>query len=255
MHDIFDSHAHYTMEAFEPDRDELLSALPSKGVAGVMLAAVDAEDSAACVSLAGKYDYIYASVGIHPENASGACDERLEQIASAAADKKVRAIGEIGLDYHYDNTGRALQLELFEKQLALASELKLPVIVHSRDACRDTLELLKKYRPSGVLHCFSGSAETVAEVTALGMHIGFTGVLTFKNAKKALLALKAVPTDRLLLETDCPYMAPEPFRGRRCDSSMLGNTARAAAEVKGLDVQELLSVTCENAMRLYGIEK
>ncbi|MDE6101491.1 MAG: TatD family hydrolase, partial [Ruminococcus sp.] len=148
---------------------------------------------------------------------------------------------------------REKQIEVFEKQLAVAGELKLPVIVHSRDASEDTLNILKKYRPQGVVHCFSGSAETAREVVKLCMYIGFTGVLTFKNAKKALRAIEAVPLDRILLETDCPYMAPVPFRGKRCDSSMIAFTAEKAAEIKGVTVQEILDITCENGIRFYGI--
>ena len=176
----------------------------------------------------------------------------LPKLVSAHHDR-VAAIGEIGLDYHYDGYDREKQIQLFREQLALADELSMPVIVHSRNATEDTMTLLREYRPKGVVHCFSGSAETAAEVISLGMYIGFTGVITFKNAKKALKALAAVPDDRLLLETDCPYMAPEPFRGKRCDSSLIRFTAEKAAEVRGMDAQELLDITCSNAMTLFGI--
>ena len=168
-------------------------------------------------------------------------------------DDRVCALGEIGLDYHYDNTDKAIQAEVFEKQLELAKKLSRPVIIHSRDACEDTMNILKKHLPRGVLHCFSGSAETAAEVVKLGMYVGFTGVLTFKNAKKALAACEAVPLDRLLLETDCPYMAPVPYRGKRCDSTMLRFTAEKMAEIKGVSTEELIKITKQNAETLFGI--
>jgi TatD DNase family protein len=170
-----------------------------------------------------------------------------------ASNNKIKAVGEIGLDYHYDGYDRDLQIRFFREQLAFANELDMPVIVHSRDAVEDTVDILSEYRPKGVVHCFSGSAETAKEILKLGMYIGFTGVLTFKNAKKALKALAEVPMDKLLMETDCPYMAPEPFRGRRCDSSMIAYTAAKAAEIKGVSVQELIDITCKNGMTMYGI--
>ena len=164
------------------------------------------------------------------------------------------AIGEIGLDYHYEGFDREKQIEVFERQVSLSKELDIPIIVHSRDATEDTLNILKKYRPSGVVHCFSGSAETAKEIINLGMYIGFTGVITFKNAKKALRSLEAVPLERLVLETDCPYMSPVPYRGKRCDSSMIAYTAEKASEIKGIPVQELLDITCRNGLDLYRIQ-
>lgn len=254
MNNIFDTHAHYTDSAFSEDRDELLAQLPEKGVKYIMLASVSVENSAENVSLAEKYGYIYAAAGVHPENLDGNPENYLEMIKNTAlSSEKVRAVGEIGLDYHYSGYDREKQIEIFESQLALAGELDLPVIVHSRDACEDTMNILKKYKPRGIMHCFSGSAETAKEIIKLGMYIGFTGVLTFKNARKSLEALEAVPLDRLLLETDCPYMSPVPFRGKRCDSSMIVYTAGKAAEIKGISTQELIDITCENAKRIYSI--
>lgn len=180
-------------------------------------------------------------------------DDYLSIVETAAALPKTKAIGEIGLDYHYDGCCREKQIRLFEEQLDLAKRLDMPVIIHTRDAWDDTLSILKDHKPNAVVHCFSGSMEMAREVLKLGMYIGFTGVLTFKNAKKALKALAEVPADRLLLETDCPYMAPEPFRGKRCDSSMIACTAAKAAEIKGLDVQELINITNENGRRFYRI--
>ncbi len=252
---IFDTHAHYADHAFDGDRGQILAELPQKGVKYVMLASSSLEDTAENSVLAEKYDYIYAAAGVHPENADSNPADYLEKVRRTAVDSpKVRAIGEIGLDYHYEGYDRDKQIVLFEEQLELAKELGLPVIIHSRDAWEDTFQILKKHRPEGILHCFSGSAETAREIIKLGMYIGFTGVLTFKNAKKALKALAEAPMDRLLLETDCPYMAPVPFRGKRCDSSMIAYTAEKAAEIKGIGVQELINITCENGKRIYSIE-
>ncbi len=254
MNNIFDTHAHYADHAFDEDRFELLDNLQEMGVKYVMLASSSVEDMAENLAIAEKYDYIYTASGVHPESADTNPENYLEMVKNMAlSSPKVKAIGEIGLDYHYEGYDREKQIKLFEEQLVLAKELNLPVIVHSRDACEDTLNLLKKHKPEGVVHCFSGSAETAKEIIKLGMYIGFTGVLTFKNAKKALKALAEVPVERLLLETDCPYMAPVPFRGKRCDSSMIAYTAQAAAEVKAMDVQELLNITCENGKRFYRI--
>lgn len=254
MNNIFDTHAHYADRAFDEDRDTVLAELPDKGVRYVMLASSSVEDTAENARLADKYDYIYAASGVHPESVDTNPADYLDTVRETAlANPKVKAIGEIGLDYHYEGYSREKQILLFEEQLVLAKELDMPVIVHSRDACEDTLNILKKHRPQGVVHCFSGSAETAREIIKLGMYIGFTGVLTFKNAKKAIKALEEVPLDRLLLETDCPYMAPVPFRGKRSDSSMIAYTAEKAAEVKGVGVQELIDITCENGRRFYSI--
>lgn len=251
---IFDTHSHYADSAFDVDRDELLAALPDKGVRFAALAGSSMQDSAENVALAQKYGYIYAAVGVHPESVDETPSDYREKLTELVkSSEKVRAIGEIGLDYHYENYDRDKQILFFRQQLELARELSLPVIVHSRNASEDTLDILKEYRPAGVVHCFSGSAEVAREVIKLGMYIGFTGVLTFKNAKKALRALEAAPLDRLLLETDCPYMAPEPLRGRRCDSSMICYTAEKAAQIKGVSTQELLDITCRNGMDFYHI--
>ena len=252
---IFDTHAHYTDSAFDEDRDILLEQLSEKGVRYVTLASSCIEDTIANAELSEKYEYIYAAAGVHPEYADNCPENYLDVVSDTiSAHKKEAAVGEIGLDYHYEGYNREKQIQLFEEQLDLAKQLDLPVIVHSRNASEDTMNILKKHRPRGVVHCFSGSAETAKEVIKLGMYIGFTGVLTFKNARKALKALEEVPLDRLLLETDCPYMAPVPFRSQRCDSSMIAYTAEKAAEVKGISVQELLDMTCRNGMEFYGIK-
>ncbi|WP_024860859.1 TatD family hydrolase [Ruminococcus flavefaciens] len=254
MTGIFDTHAHYADSAFDEDREQVLAELPEKGVKLVMLAASGLDDSAENSLLSQKYGYVYAAAGVHPESVDETTDGYLDSLREMiAANNKIKAVGEIGLDYHYDGYDRDLQIRFFREQLAFANELDMPVIVHSRDAVEDTVDILSEYRPKGVVHCFSGSAETAKEILKLGMYIGFTGVLTFKNAKKALKALAEVPMDKLLMETDCPYMAPEPFRGRRCDSSMIAYTAAKAAEIKGVSVQELIDITCKNGMTMYGI--
>lgn len=255
MNNIFDTHAHYADHAFDSDRDKILAELPEKGVKYVMLASSSVDDTRENALLAEKYDYIYAASGVHPESVDTNPADYLDTVRNTVlSSSKIKAVGEIGLDYHYEGYDREKQIKLFEEQLILAKELDLPVIVHSRDACEDTLNILKKHKPCGVVHCFSGSAETAKEIIKLGMYIGFTGVLTFKNAKKALKALEVVPLDRLLLETDCPYMAPVPFRGKRCDSSMIAYTAEKAGEIKGIDTQKLLDITCENAKKFYSIK-
>lgn len=254
MDKIFDTHAHYTDDAFDENRDELIASLPEKNVGLVMQACTDLDDAEKIQKLSDKYDFMYASVGIHPENiANGIPDDAYSRLKKLAAHKKVLAIGEIGLDYHYEGYNRQAQIELFRMQLELAGELSLPVIIHSRDATEDCMNILREYKPNGVMHCFSGSAETAKEVIALGMYIGFTGVLTFKNAKKALRALEVVPENRLVLETDCPYMAPVPYRGKRCDSSMIVHMAQAAANVFGKTTDEILRQTFENGCKLYNL--
>lgn len=256
MEKIFDTHAHYTDAAFDVDRDELISSLPQKNVGLIMQACTDIYDALKIQALSDKYDFMYASVGIHPENmADGVLADAYDRLFQLAKHNKVLAIGEIGLDYHYEGYDRQAQIELFKMQLELAKELSLPVIVHSRDATEDCLNILQEYKPKGVMHCFSGSAETAKIIVELGMYIGFTGVLTFKNAKKALRAIEVVPQDKLVLETDCPYMAPVPYRGKRCDSSMIIHTAGAAADVLGKGTDEILRQTFDNGLRLFNIDQ
>ena len=221
---------------------------------GVVNAASDLDSSWAGIRLARRWPFFHCGVGVHPQQSAEAPADYLDQLRRLARDPAVCAIGEIGLDYYYDYSPKEIQLRLFEEQLHLARELNLPVIIHDRDAHGDTLDLLRRLRPAGVVHCFSGSAQMAREVVELGMYVGFTGVVTFKNARRALEAAAQVPLDRLLIETDCPYMAPEPHRGRRCDSRLLPYTAQALAQVKGIPVQELLNRTCENARRLFALD-
>ena len=251
---IFDSHAHYDDERYDGEREQVIENLFDNGVCGIINIGCTLERSQKSVDFADKYEKFYAAVGIHPEDVEDLPSDYLETLRKWTENKKVVAIGEIGLDYHYEGYNREKQIEVFKEQLELAKTLDMPVIIHSRDATEDCMAILKEYKPKGVMHCFSGSAQTAKEVLALGMSLSFTGVLTFKNARRALEALEVVPMDRLLLETDCPYMAPEPFRGKRCDSGMIPYIAEKIAEVKGLDAQSVLNTCTENTKKLFGIE-
>ncbi len=253
--EIFDSHAHYNDAAFAADRDAVLSALPEKGVVGVVNAADSLESIPACLDLAARYPFVYAAVGVHPEAAATVDAATLpEKLLPFLSEKKVVAIGEIGLDYHYEDAcPREKQLAVFAAQLRFAVEKDLPVIVHDRDAHADTLQLLTRYRPRGVVHCFSGSVEMLRAVTALGMYVGLGGATTFKNAKKPLAAAAAVPADRLLVETDAPYMAPTPHRGERCNSAMIAYVLETIAAVRGVSADALAAETAQNARTLFHI--
>ncbi len=258
MQNIFDSHAHYDDPRFDEDRDALLSSMASRGVRAIMNVGNTTHANIAGIELAKKYPFIYCSIGIHPDQAAEIAAQNskdyLDVMAQQLSYEKAMALGEIGLDYYYDDASpRDVQKKIFEQQLALAKDLQVPVIIHNRDAHADTLELLKKYRPQGIMHCFSGSAEIAKEVIKLGMYVGFTGVITFKNARRAIEAAAEIPLDRLLIETDCPYMAPTPFRGSRCDSTMLTQTVAKLAEIKGISPQELADQTCENTCAVYRI--
>ena len=248
---IFDSHAHYDDEKFDGIRDELLTKLFCSGVSGIVSCSVDGFSSQNNLSLAEKYDNLYAAVGIHPENLNS--NTSIEEIENLSKHRKCVAIGEIGLDYYWDTEHKAEQIKIFEEQLILANKLNLPVIVHDREAHSDVLELLKKHKPKGVVHCFSGSAEMAREIIKLGMYIGVGGVITFKNAKKLPEVLLQIPDDRLLVETDCPYLAPEPFRGKLCHSGFITLTAQKTADFKNSTLEDILKLTKDNALKLFNI--
>ena len=265
---IFDPHAHYCAAAFDADRHAVLAGLPATGVTGVVEQATSSGDAAACVALAHQYPWLYAAVGIHPESLlpRGSCpDEMLaptvtvyggdwaaemRALAPLYDDPKVVAVGECGLDYHWP-VPKDAQLALFEAQIRLALELDKPIIVHDRNAHADVYALLKRYQPKGIVHCYSGSADDALWLAKQGLYFGFGGACTFKGAKRAAKAIAALPLEQLVLETDCPYMAPEPVRGTRCDSSLIRYVGEYIAQVKGVSTEEVFRQTAENARRVY----
>lgn len=253
---LFDTHAHYDDEAFDADRDALLTALPQRGVGLILNPGCDVESSRKAVTYAAAYPHVYAAVGIHPENCGGCTADDLAVIRALAQQPKVVAIGEIGLDYYWEqNPPREWQQEVFRAQLALAQELSLPVIVHDRDAHADSLAIVKEFPDvRGVFHCYSGSAEIAQELIARGWYLGFDGPLTYKNAKKTVEVARIVPLERVLLETDSPYMSPVPVRGTRNDSRNVFHIAAKFAELRGMEVDEVIALTSENGKRLFGIE-
>lgn len=248
---IFDTHAHYMLSDFGDALGQLLDGLPSRGVEKVLAIGVDIESSEEEIALAERYNYIWAAAGIHPEHAAEVPGNWEEELKALLSRERVIALGEIGLDCHYPEPPRDVQKRIFTRQLEIARELDMPVIIHSREAMGETLELIRKYRPRGVMHCFSGSVESMREAVRSGMYIGFTGALTFKNSLKAREVCKETPIDRLLLETDSPYMAPVPHRGERSDSSMIKYTAAKMAELKDVSAEEMIETARENAERLF----
>lgn len=253
---LFDSHAHYNDTRFDDDCFQILDCMKENGVGYI----VNAADSMASIDkilpLCEKYDFIYASVGVHPEEAGSLCETDIERLKEFSNHNKVCAIGEIGLDYHYDDIPKQVQKYWFDRQLALAEEVNLPVIIHDREAHTDCLEILKRHdiqRIGAVMHCYSASAEMAEDFLALGMYFGFGGTVTFKNAKKVQKAAEKIPIERILLETDCPYLAPEPHRGERNSSLFMHYVSEKIAEIKGISVQEVESITTENARKLYRI--
>jgi len=252
---LFDTHAHLTDRRFDEDRDALICTLNDRQIGLVMNPGCSLEDSLQAIALAEKYPFIYSAVGSHPDSADEV-DEKIigEYEKLCKLHSKVKAIGEIGLDYHYEDIPRQLQKKAFYMQLELARALRLPVIVHERDAHEDGLQAVREFpEVTGVFHCFSGSAELAKQLVDRGWYIGFTGVLTFKNARRAIEAAQAIPLERIVLETDCPYMAPEPFRGKRNDPGYLFRMAEKLAEIKGVSMEEIHQITTENGKRLYNI--
>ncbi|URZ17871.1 TatD family hydrolase [Clostridium felsineum] len=252
---IFDAHAHYDDEEFDKDRDEVINEIKNNGVIGVLNCGSSMEGSLKSCDLAEKYDFFYAAVGIHPEYADKFNEDTLKEIEELAKKSKVKAIGEIGLDYYYEeNPPREVQKEVFIKQMELAKKLKLPVIIHDRDAHKDTLEIIKKFpEVKGEIHCFSGSVEFARECLKLGYYLGFTGVVTFKNAKKVLEVVKEVPLDKMLVETDCPYMSPTPNRGKRNRSDYIEYIVEKIAEIKSDLPINVKEQTARNVRNLLNI--
>ena len=252
---LFDTHAHMDDRAFDEDREVLLARLPEQGIGLLMNPGCSLASSRDAVALAARYDYIYAAGGSHPDAADEVTPAVLDEYRMLCKrNPKVRAIGEIGLDYHYEDVPRQRQQEAFRAQMGLAAELTLPVIVHEREAHEDGMRIVEEF-PSvkGVFHCYSGSAEMAKWLVSRGWYIGFTGVLTFKNARKAVETAASIPLDRIVLETDCPYMSPEPFRGRRNDPGRLYRMAEALAQIRDLPVEKIHEITMENGKRLYRI--
>lgn len=254
---LFDTHAHLDDRRFDKDRAELLQTLPEKGVRLLMNPGCDLPSSYAAAALAREHDWIYAAVGSHPDAADKLTPAVLDAYrALCRENSKVKAIGEIGLDYHYEDVPRERQLEAFRAQMRLAKELHLPVIVHEREAHEDGCRVVEEFpEVTGVFHCYSGSAEMAKWLTGRGWYIGFTGVITFKNARKAVETAETIPLDRIVIETDCPYMAPEPFRGRRNDPGYVYRMAERLAEIRGVSPAEMRRVTFANGCRLYGIQE
>ncbi len=253
MRTIFDSHAHYNDERYNGCQNEAIDYAQNNGVIGIINCGTDISSSVASIELSEKYPFFYAAVGFHPEaidNTTVLDEVALEKLIQ---NPKAVAIGEIGLDYHYGTEFKAEQLIFFEKQILFAKKHNLPVIIHDRDAHFDTLEIIKKHKPKGVLHCFSGSVEMAKEVVKLGLYIGIGGVVTFKNSKKLVEVVKETPLDRLLLETDAPYMAPEPFRGKTNNSAYIKYIAEKIAEIKEISVDEVYSATLNNTKSLFNI--
>lgn len=253
---IFDTHAHLDDHAFDTDRSELLTRLPQEGIALVLNPGCSLESSRNAIALTREQDWIYAAVGSHPDAADEVEDAVLAQYRQMAQENpKVRAIGEIGLDYHYEDIPREIQQQAFRAQMALARELGLPVIVHEREAHEDGMKIVEEFPTvTGVFHCYSGSLEMAKVLICRGWYIGFGGVLTFKNARKAVEVAAEIPLERIVLETDCPYMSPEPFRGRRNDPARLHLVAQRLAQLRGLSEEEIQAVTLENGKRLYRME-
>lgn len=251
---IFDSHAHYDDRAFDGDRETVLSALPGAGVCGVINCGVDILSSQKALALAKQYPFLWAAVGIHGQEAGRAKPGDLNRLLPLLDEPRAVALGEIGLDYHYDDGApREVQRELLERQLQIAVERDIPVILHDREAHEDMWKLLQRYKPRGVMHCFSGSVEMARDLVGIGMYIGLGGAVTFKNARRPMEVAAWVPEDRLLIETDAPYMTPVPFRGKRNTSALISYTAEKIAQVRGVTLEQVLRMTKMNAERLFGV--
>ena len=253
---IFDTHAHYDDDAFDEDRDELLSGMAAKNVEYIVNVGASMASSERSLGLADKYPFIYAAVGVHPDEVGELDEEKFAKLREWTKHEKVKAVGEIGLDYYWDKEGHDLQKHWFMRQMELAHEANLPMIVHSREAAKDTLDMVIAAKPlnlSGIIHCYSYSVEQAREYLNMGYYIGIGGVLTFKNAKKLKEVAEYAPLSQIVLETDCPYLAPTPFRGKRNDSSLIAYVAEELAAIKNMPVEEVLRITNENGKKLYHI--
>ena len=252
---FYDTHAHYDDGRFDSDRETLLPELYRQGIGLINTIGTDIPSSRASIDLAEQYPFIYAVVGGWPGNVGDMTEADLEEYRAMTQHKKVVAIGEIGLDYYYDDVPRDTQKHWFDRQMALAAELQMPVVVHNRDAHGDSMDMVRKWadRVTVVFHCFSGSAEMAQELTKLGWYVSFTGVVTFKNARRALEAVAATPMDRIMIETDAPYLAPVPYRGRRNHSGYVPEVAKKIAEIKGMTLEEVAKITTENGKRFFRI--
>lgn len=252
---IFESHAHYDSRKFDEDREELLNSMQENGVGTIINAGATWKSVTTGLELANQYPFVYAALGLHPDEVGDLNEERFEILKAECQKEKVVAVGEIGLDYYWDNESHDIQKKWFIRQLELARELDLPVIIHSRDAAEDTLKIMKEHAQGmcGVIHCFSYSKEMAEEYVKLGFHIGVGGVVTFKNGKKLKEVVEAIPIERILLETDSPYLAPEPHRGKRNSSLYLPHIAQMIADLKGLSYEEVVAQTERNSRELFHI--
>ena len=250
---LFDSHAHYCDERFDDDRENLLASMPDAGLVGILNVPSDLEESGRCIALAADYPFMWAAAGVHPQAADGWRGESEEELRRLLSLPKCVALGEIGLDYVVGEVPKDIQKSVFLKQLEIAREMDKPVIIHDREAHSDMYEMLKNSGCRGVLHCYSGSAELAREYVKLGWYISFAGVVTFKNAKKSHEAVRAVPLHKILIETDCPYLAPEPYRGTRNDSRLVRYTCEAVAGILGMTPENTGALTADNARRCFSL--
>ena len=255
---IFDTHAHYDDEAFDEDRERLIEEISQSNISKIVNVGANLSTSENSVALSKKYDSFYAAVGVHPDDAAEVTDEGIDKLRELAKWKKVVAIGEIGLDYYWNKDNTELQKEAFKRQIELAKELSLPIIVHSREAAKDTMDILRESdagKTGGVIHCFSYSPEIAVEAVKMGFYIGIGGVVTFKNAKKLKESVEVIPLEKIVLETDCPYLAPDPFRGKRNSSLYLEYVVKEIARLKDLDEETVIEQTYKNALNMYKIEE
>lgn len=252
---IFDTHAHYDDEQFDTDREELLASMQENGVGTIVNVSATYESCKNVTELAEKYPFMYAAVGVHPDEVGSLNEEKLEKMEELLAKEKVVAVGEIGLDYYWDNESHDLQKQWFIRQLTLARKHHLPVLIHSREAAADTMEIMKEHANdlSGVIHCYSYSKEMAKEYVKMGFYIGVGGVVTFKNARKLKETVEEIPLTSIVLETDCPYLAPEPFRGKRNQSAYIRYVAEEIARIKQISCEEVIAQTEKNARAMYGI--